>query len=45
MTPQEYEEAHAIFQKIIECVTAADQGLQKLAKRRIPVSDLEKQKA
>ena len=44
VTPQEYEEAHSIFQKIIECVTAADKGLQKLAKSRIPV-DLEKQKA
>lgn len=44
VTVQEYEEAHSIFQKIIESVTAADKALQKMAQSRIPL-DLEKQKA
>lgn len=43
VTPQEYEEAHIIFQRIIECATAADKALSKQAERYI--SSMPKEKA
>jgi len=43
VTPQEYEEAHVIFQRIIECATAADKALQKQAEKYI--SAIQKEKA
>lgn len=42
VTPQEHEEAHQIFQKIIESVTAADQALEKQAKKFIGLLNVEK---
>ncbi|AXQ22602.1 XRE family transcriptional regulator [Acinetobacter wuhouensis] len=42
VTPQEYEEAHIIFQRIIECATAADKALQKQAEKYISVNQKEK---
>jgi hypothetical protein len=43
VTPQEYEEAHIIFQRIIECATAADKALSKQAEKYI--SSIRKEKA
>ncbi len=42
VTPQEYEEAHIIFQRIIECATAADKALQKQAEKYISANQMEK---
>lgn len=42
VTPQEYEEAHIIFQRIIECATAADAALSKQAERYISSKQKEK---
>lgn len=42
VTPQEYEEAHLIFQKIIESVTAADQALERQAKKFMGIPQKEK---
>ena len=42
VTPQEYEEAHIIFQRIIECATAADKALRKQAEKYLSALQIEK---
>lgn len=42
VTPQEYEEAHIIFQRIIECATAADKALRKQAEKYLSPAQKEK---
>lgn len=42
VTPQEYEEAHIIFQRIIECATAADKALRKQAEKYLSPIQIEK---